>query len=306
MAEYAKQVMDAVWPYHFEPLMTMYLTDTLDRDDVADCLKRRAIAGVKYYPRGLTTNSDSGVKDPASLWTDGTEPCLVLRTLAEHGGVLLIHAADGVDKNGDIVDPDDQEKHFIRETLPRIIDAHPNLKISVEHLSTKEGAAFMYDNGNERLGCTITAQHLLLDRRDTMKGGLQTHMFWWPIIQHKEDREALQALATSGKTFVYLGSDSAPHPKNKKEAACCIGGVLMAHAGIEFYAEAFDKLGSLDKLEDFASINGPRFYGRQPSGNSIELTRNPWIIREWFYAGADEEPIRPFRLGGTVDWKLTL
>ncbi len=126
----------------FAPLMTLYLTDTLDPADVAFCVPGEAV-GIKYYPRGLTTNSDNGVADPASLWTRGTVPFETLRILAAQGGVFLLHAADGVDRYGEVIDPYDQERHFLRETLPRIIDAHPELKISIEHLSTAVGAAFM-------------------------------------------------------------------------------------------------------------------------------------------------------------------
>lgn len=288
----------------FLPLMTMYLTDELNPIHVSMALERRHIWGVKYYPRGLTTNSDSGVKTPASLWTEDSRPYEVLRALAEEGGVLLLHAADGLDKEGNELDPWDQEKHFIRETLPRIIDAHPKLKISVEHLSTKEGARFLENNGGTLLGCSLTAHHLLLDRRDMMRAGFRPHRFWWPVIQRKEDKEALLALATKGYHFVWLGSDSAPHPREKKEADCCSGGVLMAHAGIELYAEAFE--GMLEKLENFACFNGPRFYGAPTSKEEITLVREDWTVRSLFRVeqGGYDKPIVPFRLGETIRWKL--
>ncbi len=286
------------------PRMTLYLTDTLQPEEIEKDTDR-LIVGVKYYPRGLTTNSDEGVEDPASLWTQGSNPYNVLRILAEHDRVLLLHAADGIDKHGELLEPEQQEPHFIRETLPRIRYAHPDLKISVEHLSTRVGAEYMHENGNERLGCSLTSQHLLLHKGLTFRGGLRPHEWWWPMIQSKEDREALRELARAGKTFVWLGSDSAPHPKDKKEAACCVGGVLTAHAGIELYAEAFEDMGALDeRFEQFASIYGPRFYGIPASNRTIQLTREPWTVRQWFYAGAEEEPIRPFRLGETIRWKL--
>jgi len=303
---YRAEVIEATAP-DFLPLMTLYLTDTLSPAEVRLARERYGLAGVKYYPRGLTTNSDSGVADPASLWTAGTVPFEVLRTLAGLDAVLLLHAADGFAANGAELDPYDQETHFIRETLPRIIDAHPALKISVEHLSTKEGAAFVQANQSSRLGCSLTAQHLLLDRRDVHRGGFRPHMSWWPIIQREEDKLALRDLAASGSPFVWLGSDSAPHPIGRKEAECCAGGVMMVHAGIELYAEAFDLMNALGGFEAFASVNGPAFYGVAASDRTIELVREDWIVRQTFQITSDEprmDEIRPFRLGEKVAWKL--
>ncbi|MES2668722.1 MAG: dihydroorotase [Patescibacteria group bacterium] len=303
---YRKEVMKVAGS-DFLPLMTFYLTDHLDPEVVTDALIAEAAIGVKYYPRGLTTNSESGVKDPASLWDPNSKPYRVLRCLHETGGTLLLHAADGFDRDGIELDPYEQEPHFIRETLPRIIDAHQGLHISVEHLSTKEGAAFMEKNGSETLGCSLTAQHLLLDRRDTHKGGLRPNRFWWPIIQSQEHKEALRELARKGLPFVWLGSDSAPHPVGDKETDCCKGGVMMVHAGIELYAEAFDDMGALDKLEAFASLNGPRFYGIAPSEKRMTLVKEPWTVTTSFGIPADEPrmgEIKPFRLGEAVQWKL--
>jgi dihydroorotase len=285
--------------------MTLYLTDQLDPREVGSA----GIVGIKYYPRGLTTNSNSGVEDPRSLWTKGTNPYEALRALAACQGVLLLHAADGFDKGGSELDPFEQEPHFIRETLPRIRDAHPDLKISVEHLSTMEGATYLEENGGEKLGCSLTAQHLLLDRRDLFRGGFRPERFWWPIIQSEEDRDALRGLAKKDLPFVWLGSDSAPHPSTKKRAECCAGGVLMAHAGIELYAEAFEGMGALDdRFERFASINGPRFYGLPPSEETIELAREAWTVEKPFAcftsAGSGVEEIIPFRLGEKILWKL--
>ncbi len=313
-----------------KPLMTMYLTDTLDPHELRVGIEADSVYGVKYYPPGLTTNSDSGVKNPNALWTKGTKPYEVLQELAAHNRVLLLHAADGKAAEdrwkggenriywaGEELDPYDQELHFIEYTLPRIREAHPNLKISVEHVSTKWGADYVRKHGGTTLGCSLTAQHLLLDRRDSFKKGKQmgfnTHRFWWPIIQPKEHRDALQRLAIEGHSFVWLGSDSAPHPVGKKETDCCTGGVLMAHAGIELYAEAFEDMRALDhRFEQFASVNGPVFYGVASSEETIELVREEWKVEAMFYAtpverGYDpipDERVVPFRLGETVRWKL--
>jgi len=275
----------------FEPLMTLYLTDMLEPREVALRFAKRTAVGVKYYPRGLTTGSDSGVKDPASLWTKGTKPYEVLRALAEQNKVLLLHAADGLDTYGDELDPYEQEKHFIENTLPYIIDAHPTLKISVEHLSTKEGAEFVGKYGGKRLGCSLTAHHLMIDRRDVFRGGFHPHMHWWPIIQPQEHKEALRDLAREGPPFVWLGSDSAPHPIGKKETRCCIGGVLTAHAGIEFYTDVFEEIGILDKLEQFSSVNGPSFFGIEPSKEQITLVREEWKIEKPFFVAKLGTPL---------------
>jgi dihydroorotase len=298
-------------------LMTMYLTDTLGPVEVLRALDL-GLAGVKYYPRGLTTNSDSGVADPVSLWTPGTSPYEVLGILADRGAVLLLHAADGFDTKGTELDPYDQEEHFMMQTLPRIVDAHPDLKISVEHLSTATGADKMRHYGkssNGRIGCSLTAHHQLLDRRDLFRGGYRPHRDWRPVIQPSEHTQELRRLASEDLSFVWLGSDSAPHPRAKKESDCCASGVLMAHAGIELYAEAFDAIQALDnRFERFASINGPRFYGIEPSTEQISLIREPWTVPPMFIAQEEAAPkagglsmhqeIIPFRQGEKIEWKL--
>lgn len=313
----------------FWPMMTMYLTDTLKPSEVRQALSLRKAIGIKFYPPGLTTNSDKGIKDPIALWTKGTKPYQCLQELADYGGVFLIHAADGVARSrwkssdrlyrsNEELDPYDQEKHFIEHTLPRIQEAHPKLKISVEHLSTKWGVDYLYNNGSDYLGCSLTAHHLLLDRRDIFRGGFRPHRSWMPVIQPKEHKDALLWLAQQDLEYVWLGSDSAPHPREKKESDCCASGVLMAHAGIELYAEAFEDMGALDdRFERFASINGRKFYdidgfyGLNPSDEMIDLVREEWVVNKIFEArdvGITETTIEaevvPFRLGEKVRWKL--
>lgn len=310
MVSYRRAVLNATRS-GFKPLMTLYLTDTLDPKTVSRCMSSGYCRGVKYYPRGLTTNSENGVANPRDLWTPGTRPYEVLQVLAAEGGVLLLHAADGFDTNGEELDPYDQERHFFQKTLPQIRVAHPRLKISVEHLSTKEGVAYMEAYGGSLFGCSLTAHHLLLDRRDVFRKGFQPHRSWWPVIQPQEHKEALWALVRKKPAFVWLGSDSAPHPRTKKEAPCCLGGVLMAHAGIELYAEAFEDIGVLDYLEQFASVNGPTFYGVAPSTDSITLIHEEWTVKKSFQAFVPQatDPngiidIVPFRLGESVRWRL--
>lgn len=298
--EYRVQIDLAAQTPDFLPLMTLYLTDTLDHREVGAGAEAGVVFGIKYYPRGLTTNSQGGVENPASLWTKGTQPYQCLRTLAQMGGVFLIHAADGVaakdwssdDREydqGQELDPWDQERHFIEETLPRIMDAHPKLKISVEHMSTGWGAEFVQKNGCDRLGCSLTAHHLLLDRRDLFRGGFHPHRSWMPVIQPLEHTQELRSLAKVGHPFVWLGSDSAPHPRASKEAACCASGVFMAHAGIELYAEAFEDMGALDhRFEEFASVNGPAFFGLPPSRKTIRLVRESWRPQPLFFGSSLE------------------
>ncbi len=303
---YHKHIIRRDVEVEFTPLMTLYLTDNLDIRELEN-MRANGIYGVKYYPKGLTTNSDSGVADPSSLWTPGNNAFVVLRKLAEEGGVLLLHAADGFDRSGHELDPYDQEPHFIRESLPRIIDAHPNLKISVEHLSTMIGAAFMLNNGGEKLGCSITLHHLTKDRRDVFRGGFRPHLMWWPIIQSAGHKEAIQELATDDQPFVWLGTDSAPHPVSSKRADCCIGGVLTHHMALEGYVEAFEDLGALDdRFERFASINGPNFFGFPISNKTITLVRKDWVVQRFFWVQDEstQEQVVPFRAGETMRWKI--
>lgn len=328
--EYRRRIHKAMSRTFF-PLMTLYLTDMLDPGEVRSMLQDRLGIGIKYYPPGLTTGSEKGVKEPSSLWTRGTTPHECLRMLADNNGVFLIHAADGITPapwngpdriygQGEELDPYDQEKHFIKETLPRIKDAHPDLKISVEHLSTADGAGeirYWAKDPSAKIGCSLTAQHLLLNRLDSFKSGkrmgFNPHRFWWPVIQPREHQQELRRLASEDHPFVWLGSDSAPHPQEKKEADCCTGGVLMAHAGIELYAEAFEDMGALDdRFERFASINGRTFYDidgffrLSPSNETIDLVREEWTVKNVFRVEESgyDKPVVPFRLGETIRWKL--
>lgn len=323
MTLYGKSIADVAGEGQLRILLTLYLTDKLEPREVAKACELPLFAGIKYYPRGLTTNSDSGVADPAALWTQGTRPYECLKILAEHGRVLLLHGADGFArgdvrirtrhyKNGDELDPYDQEPHFVIMSLPAIMEAHPRLKISFEHLSTGEGADFLRQYGGPTLGCGLTPQHLLTSRTDTHRRGLRPHNFWFPVPQAHEHTQELNRFAGEGHTFAYLGSDSAPHYQSKKESSCCVGGVMTAHAGIELYAEAFDKIGALEKLEAFASENGPAFYGIPASKERITLERKPWTVEHNFYVEeiADGESVQmlfvPFRLGEKVEWRLAV
>ncbi|MDB5188248.1 MAG: dihydroorotase [Candidatus Kaiserbacteria bacterium] len=290
---------------NFIPLMTMYLTDEINSSEVAAALIRKDIMGVKFYPPGLTTNSDRGVKDVSALWTRLTEPYRVLWQLANKGGIFFIHAAAGVDANGIELDPYDQEPYFIENILPRIRDAHPTLQISIEHLSTITGVEYMRKHGGEFLGCSMTVHHSTLDRRDLFRRGYNTHVGWMPILQSSEHRKELHEFMTEGHDFVWLGTDSAAHPKRDKEAGCCKSGVLMTHA-LERYAKLFDSLGRLDeRFERFSSTNFAKYIGIDPSNKMVELVRKPWQPAHRYVAMGTEGPddIVSFDEGGTLSWQ---
>ncbi len=312
MASYREEIIaraGAKWRPDFQPLMTLYMTDKLEPAEI-DAGSKDGLFGAKYYPPGLTTNSDSGIEKPSSLWTPGTKPYECLIALQRNDKALLLHAADGVDRDGVELDPYDQEKHFLDETLPRIRDAHPELRISFEHMSTAFGAEAARKFGGPKLGFTMTPQHLLLDRRDVFRRGFHSNRSWLPVIQPKEHRDELRKLVGEGHSFVFLGTDSAPHPVASKYADCCAGGVLTAHAAVELYAEAFEDMGKLEFFEAFASLNGPRFHGIEPSTKLITLKRKPWKVPHtfWFAESAksmDDGNLIPFRAGETVRWRLS-
>lgn len=298
-------------------LKTLYLTSNLDSFEVELACQDPDFAGIKYYPAGLTTNSDEGVADPTELWIKGSKPYDCLKVLAEHRKVLLLHGADGYARKhvkvrtrtyrpGDELDAYDQEPHFIKHSLPNIRDQHDKLKISFEHMSTAEGVEFLEKHGGKLLGCGLTPQHMLTDRRDTHRKGLRPHNFWFPAPQPLEHRQELNSFAGRGYFYCWLASDSAMHLRKDKESMCCSGGVITAHAGIELYVEAFENIGALNNLEAFASINGPRFYGLEHSSDTIELVKQPWKVSNFLCIEEDGsfEPVVPFRLGEEIRWKL--
>lgn len=320
MLQNRSDILEAADDATFRLVMTAYLTPTLDPKVVDRMCEYEMFAGLKYYPFGLTTKAEFGLKDPTMLWTPGTLPYECLRILAAHQKVFLIHAADGFARDnvtirsrtyraGDELDAYDQEPHFVAHTLKHILDAHPNLKISFEHISTIEGVDAMRLLGpTVKLGCSVTSQHLLIDRRDTHRGGLRPHNFWFPVPQSFEHAQELRKFVGEGHPFVWLGSDSAPHYLKKKEADCCAGGVMTAHAGIELYAEAFTHMGtcSMRHFEHFASLNGPNFFGFAPNNETITLVAEPWTVKDLFYVeeDIDKQPMRPFRLSEEIKWKL--
>ncbi len=274
----------------FQPLMTLYLTDKTSRQTILDAKARGDVVACKLYPAGATTNSDSGVT------------CLehideALTAMAECGLPLLVH---GEVTDGDI-DIFDREKVFIDRHLVRLVERYPTLKIVMEHITTEEAARFI-SAGGDNLAATITAHHLLYNRNHMLVGGLRPHYYCLPILKRNRHQQALREAAVSGNCRFFLGTDSAPHAVGGKESACGCAGCYTAPAAIELYAEAFEMMGALDKLEAFASFNGPDFYGLPRNQGTITLAKESWTLPEALALG--EQQVKPLRAGESIAWRL--
>ena len=274
----------------FEPLMTLYLTDRTPADEIAAARASGAVHAVKYYPAGATTNSDSGVTDLARCNK-------VFEAMSRHGMPLLVH--------GEVTDPTvdifDRERVFVETVLAPLAGRFPALKVVVEHITTREAAQFVTE-APATIAATITAHHLLLNRNALFTGGVRPHHYCLPIIKRETHREALVAAAVSGSAKFFLGTDSAPHARHTKETTCGCAGIYTAHAGIELYAEVFEDAGALDRLECFASVFGPQFYGLPVNDGKITLERSEAAVPEEIAFGDDA--LVPFRAGAKLRWRL--
>ena len=273
----------------FEPLMTLYLTDKLPPAEIARA-KQAGVVALKLYPAGATTNSDAGVTDIRHAYP-------TLEAMQKHGLALLVH--------GEVTDPQvdlfDREAVFIDRQLIPLRRDFPELKIVMEHLTTKEAAHYVRD-ADRFVGATITAHHLLYNRNAIFTGGIRPHYYCLPVLKRETHRLALVEAATSGSAKFFLGTDSAPHPAHLKEHALGCAGCYTAHAALELYAEAFDNAGALDKLEGFASFHGADFHGRRRNTGTVTLRREAWTVPESFpYA---EAQLKPLRAGETMAWRL--
>ena len=275
---------------NFEPLMTLYLTDNTRVEEIRTAVASGIVHGVKFYPAGATTNSDSGVTDLARCK-------LALAEMERLGLPLLLHA-EVTDKHVDVFD---RERVFIERHMVTLIKDYPALKVVFEHITTKDAADFVLQSPSN-VAATITAHHLLMNRNDMFVGGIQPHHYCLPILKREEHRQALLRAATSGNAKFFLGTDSAPHAKHTKEAACGCAGMYTAHAAMELYAEAFDAVGALDKLEGFASFYGADFYGLPRNTGRIQLHRQNWTVPASLPFAGDS--IIPLRAGQTIAWKM--
>jgi dihydroorotase len=272
----------------FQPLMTLYLTDNTRAKEIVTAKQSGIVHGVKYYPAGATTNSDSGVTNISRCYA-------AIEAMQELGMPLLVH--------GEVTDTDvfDREKVFLDRVLAPLVERFPRLRIVLEHVTTKEGVRFV-ESAGKNIAATITAHHLLLNRDALFAGGIRPHHYCLPVLKRERDREALLAAATSDNPKFFLGSDSAPHAKSAKESAFGCAGIFTSHAAIELYAEAFEQTDALDKLEGFASLFGADFYGLPRNSETITLAKESWQVPGELPFG--EETLVPFRAGESVTWKL--
>lgn len=273
----------------FEPLMTLYLTDNTTPEIIREAA-RAGIVACKLYPAGATTNSDSGVTDIRHIDA-------ALETMAEEGLLLLTH---GEVTRAD-VDIFDREKAFIDEVLAPLIERLPQLRIVMEHITTADAAEFVTSR-EHNLGATITPQHLLFNRNHLLVGGIRPHFYCLPILKRQRHQQALRDAATNGDTRFFLGTDSAPHNRGRKETSCGCAGCYSAFAAIELYAQFFEEAGALDRLEGFASFHGPDFYGLPRNTGRITLHREPHTIADVLYE--DGQPIVPLNAGNTLNWRI--
>jgi dihydroorotase len=274
----------------FEPLMTLYLTDSTPPGEIDSARASGVVHGVKYYPAGATTHSDAGV-------TDIRRTDAALARMQEVGMPLLVHGESTLPD----VDVFDREAHFLDSMLSPLAARFPKLKIVFEHITTRGAAAFVR-GAREGIAATITPQHLLHNRNALFAGGMRPHMYCLPVLKREADREALLEAATSGNPRFFLGTDSAPHERAAKESACGCAGLFSAHAGIELYAEAFDSVGRLDRLEEFAGGFGADFYGLPRHSDCITLIEEAWTPPQSYPFG--EGALVPYRGGETVRWRL--
>ena len=276
--------------FSFEPLMTCYLTNDIDPDEVATGYSSGVFAACKLYPAHATTNSSHGVTDVRQIYS-------VLGTMERIGMPLLIHG----EVTDAAVDVFDREAIFIERVLSQIVRDFPGLKVVLEHITTTEAADFVRES-RDQVAATITPHHLLINRNAMFQGGFRPHAYCLPVAKREKHRLALRRAATSGSPRFFLGTDSAPHPRAVKESACGCAGIFNAPVALEVYAQVFEEEGALDRLEAFASKYGPSFYGLSPNAGRVTLTRSPWQVPDVIDIGG--QAVVPFLAGETLVWRL--
>ncbi len=274
----------------FEPLMTLYLTDDTPPEEIARAKLSGRVQAVKYYPAGATTHSDAGVTRISRCFA-------ALEKMAELGVPLLVHG----EVTDPVVDVFDREKAFIEDVLGPLVERFPSMRVVLEHITTRDAVHYVEVTG-PNIAATITAHHLLLNRNALFQGGIRPHHYCLPVLKREQHREALIEAAISGNPKFFLGTDSAPHAKHTKENDCGCAGIYTAHAAIELYATAFEEAGALDRLEGFASLHGPKFYGLPPNQEKIRLERRAWNVPA--VLGFGEHQLVPLRAGESLPWSL--
>jgi dihydroorotase len=287
---YRERILAAAGNTGFEPLMTLYLTESTTPETIREA-KAAGVIAAKLYPAGATTNSASGVTDIRNIYP-------VLEAMADCGMLLLVH--------GEVTDADidifDREKVFLDRVLAPTLQAFPKLKVVLEHITTADSAEFVRSHTGGNLGATLTPQHLMYNRNHMLVGGVRPHLYCLPILKRNKHQLALREAVASGDPRFFLGTDSAPHAKDKKEAACGCAGCYSAYGAIGLYADVFEELGILDKFEAFASFNGADFYGLPRNTDTITLVREPWTMPEQLPLA--DGSIVPLKAGETVHWRM--
>lgn len=274
----------------FNPLMTLYLTDNTPADEIMQAANSEHVHAVKLYPAGATTHSDAGVTDIANTHT-------ALAAMQETGLPLLVHAEV---TDGD-VDVFDREAVFIERHLRPLLERFPALKLVLEHVTTEDGVSFV-ESTPDTVAATITAHHLLMNRNEMFNGGIRPHHYCLPVLKRERHRAALVRAATSGNRKFFLGTDSAPHARERKETACGCAGIYTAHAALELYAQAFETAGALDKLEGFASQFGADFYQLPRNTDTITLEKRDWQLPDSYPLGSST--VIPMHAGETLHWQI--
>jgi len=287
-AAYRQRILEAAAGSGFEPLMTCYLTDQTDPDELERGHKDGIWIAAKLYPAGATTNSASGVTNIRNIYP-------ALERMQRIGMVLCVH--------GEVTDPQvdvfDREAVFIDRILSQVVADFPELKIVFEHITTAEAVAFV-EASSATIGATVTPQHLIINRNAIFAGGLRPHAYCLPVAKRETHRLAVRKAATSGSSNFFLGTDSAPHAREAKESACGCAGIFNAPFALESYASVFEEEGALDRLEAFASINGARFYGLPVNEEVVTLERSDVQVPD------QVDGIVPFHAGETLSWRLAV
>jgi dihydroorotase len=287
---YRERIVAAAGDANFIPLMTLYLTEATSPEDIR-AAKSAGVVAAKLYPAGATTNSESGVTDVRRIYP-------VLQAMSDCGMLLLVH--------GEVTDADidifDREKVFLERVLAPTLEAFPALKVVLEHITTADSAEFIRQNQDGRLAATITPQHLMYNRNHMLVGGIRPHLYCLPILKRNRHQQALRDAVVSGDHRFFLGTDSAPHSRGRKETACGCAGCYSAFSALPLYAEVFEELGVLGNLEAFASFNGPDFYGLPRNRDTVTLVKKSWQMPQTLPL-ADGE-IVPLKAGEQLLWQV--